>query len=80
MKVISFLRSHHDVALALLIIIAGIADSLVLGYSAPNLAGSIPGAVLMGAGLAMLMTFPFFLYLAGKYGSRGMHAHSHHAA
>lgn len=79
MQVISFLRNHLDLSLALLIVLAGIVDSLILGYSAPNLAGSVPGAVLMGAGLAMLMTFPFFMYLAGKYGRRSLHAHAHHA-
>lgn len=79
MQVISFLRHHLDLSLALLIVLSGIVDSLILGYSAPNLAGSVPGAMLMGAGLAMLMTFPFFIYLAGKYASRGLHVHAQHA-
>ena len=75
----NFISTHVDLDVALLIIVAGIIYALALGYNAPYLAGSYPGAILMGAWLAALLTFPFFLYLLGKYIIRGFHTLAHHA-
>ena len=74
---IYFLRRHVDLDFALLIVCAGVVDSFILGYDAPYLAGSKPGGALLGAGLAVLMTFPFYLYLIGKYLRRGYHHMTH---
>lgn len=71
------MRHHADIDVALLFVAAGVVYALVLGYDAPYLFGTKEKAALAGAVLAVLMTFPFYLYLIGKYLGRGIRHLTH---